>query len=146
MMPDSSDPAAPDFFEMVVTQFTPKRATSVWRINTLDQLDGHLATVLSVPTLAIGVACVAEGCDWGTFTLLLTDRRAWVHLMEARCVTARVPSSGARDASRIRFLDDAGHPHEIPLADTVPREQGIQALRHWSPSGAKLPLLTWLGD
>jgi hypothetical protein len=93
--------------------------------------------------LAIGLNCVAEGADWGSFLLLLNGERGVVHLMEGPCLTARDPNLRAPGAPSVKFQDDAGVWHDVPFEGTISREQGLRALRHWLPRGEKLPELTW---
>jgi hypothetical protein len=140
-MSQSDEVADPDFFKLMIARFAPK-SKSECRIKSVDELDARLTGVLSESMLAIGLACVAEGADWGAFLLLLNGERAWVHLMEGPCLTARDPEARGSGAS-VRFCDDAGVWHEIPLEDTISREQGLRALRHWLPRGDKLPELAW---
>jgi hypothetical protein len=131
-----------DYFDLTIARFTPKPRADECRIKTVRELNERLAEIITEPMLAIGLGCVAEGADWGHFLLLLNGERAWVHLMEGPCLTAHDPSvSGSR--TLVSFQDDAGVSHEIPFEDTISREQGLRALRHWLPRGKKLPELVW---
>jgi hypothetical protein len=142
-MPPTEDVADLDFFELMIARFTPNPQVSEWRINTVRELDECLAGLLTEPLLAVGLGCVAEGADWGSFLLLLHRERGWVHLMEGACLTARDPSLTGPNGV-VRFQDDAGVWHEVAFEETISREQGLQALRHWLPRGDKLPELRWV--
>ena len=134
--------ADPDYFELMIARFTPKPRVGEFRITTMGELDERLAEIMTEPMLAIGLGCVAKDANWGHFLLLLNGERAWVHLMEGPCLTARDPSvSGSH--SLVAFQDDVWVSHEIPFEDTISREQGLRALRHWLPRGEKLPELVW---
>jgi hypothetical protein len=134
--------ADPDYFDLMIARFTPTPRTEESRIKTVRELDERLAGIMADPILAIGLGCVAEDADWGHFLLLLNGERARVHLMEGPCLTARDPNvSGSR--TLVGFQDDAGVSHLIPFDDTISREQGLRALRHWLPCGEKLPELVW---
>jgi hypothetical protein len=141
-MSQQDEVADPDFFELMVARFTPAPRADECRISTARELDEQLAGVLAEPMLAVGLNCVAEGADWGSLLLLLNGERAWVHLMEGPCLTARDPTV-SRSGAPVSFRDDAGVWHEVPFEDTIPREQGLRALRHWLPRGEKLPELVW---
>lgn len=141
-MSEMDQVAAPDYFELMIARFTPKPRADELRITTLGELDQCLAHCMTEPMLAIGLSCVAEDADWGHFLLLMNGERAWVHLMEGPCRTARDPGvNGSR--SLVTFEDDGGVSHKIPFEDTISREQGLRALRHWLPRGEKLPELVW---
>jgi hypothetical protein len=141
-MSQPEEVADPDFFELMIARFTPKPRAKQCRIKTVGELDERLAGALADPMLAIGLTCVAEGVDWGSFLLLLNGERAWVHLMVGHCITARDPKIRDTSAS-VSFLDDAGVWHQMPFEATLSREQGLCALRHWLPRGEKLPKLAW---
>lgn len=134
--------ADPDYFDLMIVRFTPRPRAHECHVKTLRELDECLAGIMTEPMLAIGLGCVAEDAGWGHFLLLLNGERGWVHLMEGACLTARDPRvSGSR--TLVSFQDDVGVSHEIPFEDTISREQGHQALRHWLPRGEKLPELVW---
>jgi hypothetical protein len=137
------DIAEPDYFELALTQFAPRPATRTFRIKTVAELDEHLRSVAEQEFLSVGLCCIAEEADWGSFWLLVSGERACIHLLEGPCLTGRAPSPGGRGAERVRFLDDGGNWHEFALADTVSREMGLRALRHWLPRAEKLPELEW---
>lgn len=143
-MGETEEIADPDFFELMVTRFTPSPQSEECRIRTVQELDLQLAPFLEESMLAIGLSCVAEGAGWGYFLLLVNGARAWVHLMEGRCVTAHDTNLGVKATPLVRFQDDAGVWHEVPFQDTITREQGIRALQHWVPHGEKMPELTWV--
>jgi hypothetical protein len=139
-----TDNVDPDFFELEITSLQPARPTSECRIKTVQDLDRALAGVESAVQLALGVtACDADGGDMGSFWLFLNGDRAWIHLIEGLCFTARDPQATGRSQAIVEFKDDAGHIHRISTSDTVSREQGIEALRRWLPHGEKLPELEW---
>jgi hypothetical protein len=140
--PEDADDS--DYFELMIARFKPKLQTEECRIKTGEELDDRLARVLAEPQLAIGLGFVEDGAGWGYFLLLLNGERAWIHLMEGPCVTGRDSKVALADTRPVRFRDDVGVWHEVPFKDTITREQGVQALRHWLPRGEKLPELTWV--
>ncbi len=135
--------AEPDDFELVLTRFAPRPVTQTFQIKTVAELDTNLLEVGGEDLLCIGLGCIAEGADWGSFWLLLNGTRAYIHLLEGPCLTARDPSEVVRDGEVIQFPDDGGNWHEVAAANTVSRELGLRAVRHWLPRGEKLPELSW---
>src|SRR5262245_27018713 len=97
-MSDCEEVADPDYFELLISRFTPQATSEESRINTVQELDERLAPVRPEPRLAILLCCVAEEADWGSFTLLLNGERALVHLLEGPCFTARDPNLHAPGA------------------------------------------------
>lgn len=142
-MSELEELADADFFELMVTRFTPESSTEECQIETLQELDERLATVLSDQMLAINLNCVSDDADWGSFLLLLCGERALVHLMEGPCISARDPSLSAPGAAPVRFRDDAGFWHEAPFEHTISREQGLRSLRRWLSQRSKAPELLW---
>ena len=142
-MSELDEMADADFFELLVTRFTPEPSTEECRIETVQELDERLAPILSEQMLAINLNCVSDDADWGSFLLLLCGERALIHLMEGPCISARDPSLVAPDASPVRFRDDAGFWHEAPFEHTISREQGLRALRHWLSQGETASELSW---
>jgi hypothetical protein len=57
-------------------------------------------------------------------------------------LTARDPAFAAGKAT-VMFEDDGGNVHEVPLRDTISREQGLRALRCWMPRAEKWSELVW---
>jgi hypothetical protein len=137
------DLADPDYFELSLTRFAPEPVTLTRRIRTVAELDEHLIPAAGEATLCVGLTCVAEEAEWGAFCLLLGGTRGYVHLQEGPCLTACDPASAVPDGGSVHFLDDGGNCHEIALRNTVAREQGLRALRHWMPHGERLPELIW---
>jgi hypothetical protein len=132
----------PEYFDLMIARFTPKLSASECRIRTVRELDERLAETMTEPMLAIGIGCVTKDADWDHFLLLLNGDRAWIHLMAGRCITARDPNS-LSSQTLVNFQDDAGVSHKIAFQDTVSRDQGLRALRHWLPRGDKLTELVW---
>ena len=135
--------AEPDDFELVVTGFDPTPVTRTVRIKTVAELDASLRDREGEELLFVGLSCIAEGAEWGAFGLFLSGGRAYIHLVEGPCLTARDPSEVVPDGGGVRFRDDGGNWHEFPMAETVSRELGLRAVRHWLPRGDKLPELSW---
>jgi hypothetical protein len=133
----------PDYFELALTRFTPRPATQTARITTVAELDQHLRAAEGQELLCVGLCCIAEEADWGAFCLLVSGERAYIHLQDGPCLTGREPPPVRKAAGRVRFLDDGENWHEFELANTVPREVGLRALRHWLPRGERLAELEW---
>ena len=98
-------------------------------------------------SLALEVTPIdSEGGDMGSFWLFLNGDRGWIHLIEGPCFTARDPLTTETSDAAIEFQDEAGFTHHIPLHDTVSREQGFAAIRHWMPHGDRLSGLQWFDE
>jgi hypothetical protein len=135
----------PDFFELELTSLEPTRVTRERRIKTVKGLDRALASFRSAAQLVVGLTAVdPDGCDMGSFWLFLNGDRAWIHLTEGACFTARDPAAPRRTRAVMGFHDDGGNTHRVRLHDTVSRDQGLRALRHWLPQGERLPELSWV--
>lgn len=133
----------PDYFELTLTHFTPHPVTESCKIETVAELDEYLLRIAGEKLLSIGVGCIADEADWGSCWLFINGDRAHIHLLEGPCVTGRDPSIAEQGGERVRFRDDGGNWHDFEFVDTVSREQGLRALRHWLPRGEKLPELRW---
>jgi hypothetical protein len=142
--PTSVDNVEPDFFEVRITRFVPGPVTQDWQVKTVKELDRLLSGVESEPQFFLGVGAVdPDGCDMGAFSLFVNGDRAWVHLVEGPCWTARDPSFRGKTRAAVEVLDDGGHGHLIPVRETISRCQGLEAVRHWMPRGEMLPELRW---
>jgi hypothetical protein len=143
--PMSVDNVEPAFFELELTSLEPLCPTRERRIKTIKGLDRELAQVQSAAQLVVGLTAFdADECDMGSFWLFLNGARAWIHLTEGACFTARAPGAAGRSRATVEFQDDGGTRHRIPLRDTVSRDQGLEALRRWLPHGEKWPGLRWV--
>ena len=134
----------PDFFEAAVTRFEPVKETKEFEIKSVKDLDRLWTSFASEKQLVVCVTAIdADGCDMGTFGLFLNRDRAWIHLTEGACHTARDSDFSPQDRTEVVFRDDAGREHRIPSHKTTSRDLGIKALRHWLPNGERLPELSW---
>ena len=96
---------------------------------------------MSCRSSVVGPTFVTEGADWGSFLLLPNGGRAWVHLMEGPCPTARDADLTDTGGS-VGLQDDVGVWHQAPFESTISREQRFRASRHRPPRGEKWPGLT----
>lgn len=71
-MSQSDEVAEPDYFDLKIARFAPKRRVDECRIKTVGELDERLAEIIAEPMLAIGLGCVAEEADWGHIRMALT--------------------------------------------------------------------------
>ena len=119
MAPTSELIDDPDYFTLVLTRFTPRPKAEESRINSVTEFDEKLAPVQAEPLLFVGLSCMAEGAEGGAFSLFLSGDRAWIHLMEGRCLTGKDPESVRHGPDTVRFQDDGGNWHDLALSDTV---------------------------
>jgi hypothetical protein len=130
------------YFELTIAGRSPE-APEVVRVESPEGLEAHLARYEVEPLWAVGLGYVEDEADRGSFWLLVRGDRAFIHLMEGPCLSARDPAAIGGEDGTVAFRDDGGNWHEVPPKATVSREQGLRALRHWMTSGEKLPDLDW---
>jgi len=151
-MPDEINDVPPYLFEVEITSFHPDPETVAHEVGALAELDEHLAGFAAEPLLAVLATRFyqdeddEEPCDWGTFSLFLSEKRAWVHLMEGPCFRAVRPAEAGQADGPVRFWLDNGEWRDLPHRDTIPRDVGIEALRRWVLTGERLPDLEWRED
>lgn len=143
----SSETFGPDHWELTLSRFDVARMPVVefedYRLNSTDELNMVLDPFADESHLAIGLHEFDEDdCHWGSFWVFLNHLRAWIHLSEGPCLTAR--DRALSDSSlEEEFLIDNGDTKKVPYRDTVSRTQGLRALRVWMSEGKKLAELTW---
>lgn len=131
-------------FKLNITRLRPGPMSEEKRIRSMQELDNELAFVKDWSVLAIGMTALAEGdTDWGSFWLFLKGERAWVHLIEGMCRTARDPLLVTLAEELIEFVIDTGESIKVRLRDTLSRDQGLKALRHWVAESEELAELRW---
>ena len=117
------------------------------RLKGVGELDEVLATLdaraFSVVLLTRILRDGAEECDNGSFGLSVTAGRAYIHLCDGGCSTAREPVAGDGTGATVQVMLDNGEFIDVPRRDTVRYEDGAAAIRHWMASGAQLPRLSW---
>ncbi len=90
----SSETFGPDHWELSLTRFdfarTPVPEFEDYRLNSTDELNMVLDQFADESHLAIGLHELDEDdCHWGSFWVFLSHSRAWIHLSEGPCLTAR---------------------------------------------------------
>jgi hypothetical protein len=143
----SSETIGPDHWQLSLYRFdfaqVPVPEFEDYRLSSTDELDRVLDRFADESHLAIGLDELDEDdCHWGSFWVFLTHLRAWIHLMEGPCLTARDPTLSDSSIEE-EFLIDNGDSKQVPYRDTLSREQGLGALRVWMSEGKKLDELTW---
>jgi len=117
--------------------------TDEYEVDTPEEVDERLAGVRAEPELVVGVTYICDDADEGSFWLFLNGDRGYIHLIDGPCYTARNPAFEGLTQGALNFRDDVGFGHEIELRNTVTRDQGFAALRHWMQGGEQLAELTW---
>jgi hypothetical protein len=130
-------------FALEVTRFTPAPVTESFPVTSLADLDAAIGRCAGEPEVVFGLVC-DEGAG-GAFFLFVAGGRGWVHLTAGPCGTARSRDASAATGSVV-FRLDTGERREVAADHTVPREQGVQALRHWFHTEQQWPELVWGSD
>jgi hypothetical protein len=140
-MTDAGDEPDSGGFTLEVTRFEPTLCTDESPIESLADLDAAIDEHGDVQDVVFGLAA-DEGAG-GAFYLFVSGDRAWVHLTAGPCLTARVHARPERDAP-VLFRLDTGETRTVPADQTVSREQGVTALRHWFRTEQPWPDLEWV--
>lgn len=123
-----------------VTRFTPSPAAESYAIESLEGLDDALEGVAEEATVVIALAC-DDGAG-GAFFVFLSEGRACIHLTEGACWTASERTPLPNDQI-ICFRMDNGDGLQVMAEQTVTRQQGFQALRHWFVQGERWDEVAW---
>jgi hypothetical protein len=129
-------------FALEVTRFTPTFTTELLPISTLADFDAAVGRYESDPEMVFGLIC-DEGAG-GAFYLFISGDRAWIHLTAGPCSTARDRAT-QKSAERLVFRLDNGERRTVARDETVSREQGCRALRHWFLTEQPWDELDWTG-
>jgi hypothetical protein len=145
-VPESSEPAIVHF-SVQIARLRGSRPTEFeteeYDVDSPEEFDERLADFRAEPELVVGVTYVYDEGGEGSFWLFLNGDRGYIHLIDGPCYTARNPAFEGLTQGALTFRDDVGFPHEIELRNTVTRDQGLAALRHWMQGGEQLSELTW---
>jgi hypothetical protein len=127
-------------FELQVTRFTPVVATDTLPVATLADFDATVRRYDGEQEVVFGL--VADGGAGGAFYLFVSGARGWVHLTAGPCRTARGRAASGQSEAVVFRLGN-GDRRVIPADQTVSREQGLRALRHWFRTEQPWPDLAW---
>jgi immunity protein Imm1 of predicted polymorphic toxin system len=128
-------------FTLEVTRFAPALATDALPVAALADFDAAIQRYDGEGEVVFGL--VGDEGAWGAFYLFVSGDRAWVHLTAGPCCTAR-SRVAPEPAEPLVFRLDNGEQRAVPADQTVSREQGLRALRHWLCTGQPWPGLEWV--
>jgi hypothetical protein len=130
-------------FVLEVTRFTPALATETLPVPALADFDDTVRRYEAEPELVFGLVC--DGGAGGAFYLFINGDRGWIHLTAGSCHTAhgRVEPQSVEP---VVFRLDTGRRQAVPADQTVSRQEGLRALRHWFCTEKPWPELDWIEE